>query len=320
MARFRGQMFIVTVVFLVGLVFVVQQVLLQYSYVDMPAEFQQTDYHLMKSVEDVLKEAVTSADICSDAEKNLEEAFMFLGEQTISGYSVNVEYSVNCSNWGNEFPEPGPVNARITIMSEKTETMNKMVVYSGGAFPCLCTPWTNQGCGLFGCPPSNMYQNRSCMPMACDIDEQCTPDPVNCAHKLYCAVKPSCGPTEADLMHLSNIFNAHAEMPAQSNYPYKLCCRLPGAFLGTDCAADDAAPFLNLYSVTNAHVERADLANYPNTACISGAVISCDWGAACNVFDINAACLASISADTNAHVSNCTGGGSFLTKICCWLT
>ena len=61
--RRKGQMFIVTIVFLVGLVFVVQQILLQYSYVDMPSSYKETDYYLLKSIEGVATQAVMMSSV-----------------------------------------------------------------------------------------------------------------------------------------------------------------------------------------------------------------------------------------------------------------
>ena len=45
---------------------------------------------------------------------------------------------------------------------------------------CTCSPWTNQGCGLNGCSPTEMHQTRTCTPSGCDNETQCVPDPVTC--------------------------------------------------------------------------------------------------------------------------------------------
>ncbi|MBM3303622.1 MAG: LamG domain-containing protein, partial [Candidatus Aenigmarchaeota archaeon] len=128
---------------------------------------------------------------------------------------------------------------------------------------------------------------------------------------LDCLIKASCDAAggETDVLHLSDLFNAHAELPSQPNYAYKVCCKAPPLTLGTDCASGGQS-FLNLSAATDAHVEKSSAGNYATGACISGAQIDCGYGADCSATGIPvgpAVCLASISADTNAHVANCTG-------------
>lgn len=177
----KGQMFIVTVVFLVGVVFVVQQILLQYSYLDLPSSYQHGDFHLMRSAEIITTRAVTVAGTCTEAEENLKTSLLFLAEQTAGGYSLDVDYSVNCTNWDNKFPEPGPVTANIRITSESSETTNTMVVYSKGAHACACNDWVDLGCSTnFGCSVNEMRKTRVCTPSFCELESMCVLDLPNC--------------------------------------------------------------------------------------------------------------------------------------------
>ncbi len=151
---------------------------------------------------------------------------------------------------------------------------------------------------------------------ACNgIDDNCD-DQIDeggvCSFK--CRVDTACQSWETDVLHISSLFNAHAELPPppQGNYPYKICCQGP-VTLGISCTA--GTTFLKLSSPTNAHVEKAMLYNYSEQACISGTLISCAYGSDCG----DDACLASISGDSNAHIANCTGDGSYPTKVCCSL-
>jgi hypothetical protein len=321
----KGQMFIVTVVFLVGVIFIVQQILLQYSYIDVQSSYKETDFHLMKSVEDVATQAVTVASTCTEAEKNLEESLLFLGEQTIGGYSLDVSYEVNCSNWGNTYPSPGPVSATIKITSEKTETKTDLIIYSEGSMPCSCDDWVNIGCGSAqGCSDGYMRRTRTCAPSLCQAESQCVADQITCG-ALQCRITGfglPCIGSEIDVLHISTLSNAHAELPTLSNYDYKVCCMGPGS-LGNDCSAGVNTAFLQLSSSTNAHVEQVGQPFYSTDACFSGVPVTCGYttnpSETCDDVQAGSACLVSMSGLVNAHVAECTGAG-YTTKVCCWIT
>lgn len=321
----KGQMFIVTIVFLVGVVFVVQQILLQYSYLDMPSTYRAGDFHLLKSAETIATRAVTVASTCLEAEKNLEESLLFLGDQAAGGYSLDVDYSVNCSNWGNKYPEPGPVTALIKVSSENSESTNNMVIYSTGAYPCACTDWQNMGCGTsFGCDTDlDVRRTRTCKPSYCNKETECITDIPTCTSITCRIAQPTdaCTPGEVDVLHISSFINAHTELPSLSNYDFKVCCM--GTNLDNDCNAGDATPFLVLSSQTNAHVEQVGLGLYTENVCLSGNSITCGYATApqtCTDLNYNAECIVSMSGNTNAHVSNCTGVGSYNTRVCCWIS
>jgi hypothetical protein len=321
----KGQMFIVTIVFLVGVVFVVQQILLQYSYVDMPSAYQGGDFHILRSAETIATRAVTVASTCFEAERNLEESILFLRDQVAGGYSLNVDYSVNCTNWGNMYPDPGPVSALIKVTSENSESTNNMVIYSTGAYPCACSNWRNQGCGpSFGCNTNlDVRKTRTCTPAYCGQESACITDILTCT-SITCRIAPpsdSCTAGEVDVLHMSSLMNAHAELPSSSIYDYKVCCM--GTNLDNDCSAGDAAPFLTLSSPTNAHVEETTVGIYTNDVCLSGNSITCGYASApqtCTDLNGNAECIVSMSGNTNAHVANCTGVGSYNNKACCWIS
>jgi len=319
-------MFIVTVVFLVGLVFVVQQILLQYSYINIPSSYQESDYHIMISTENMITKAVTMASSCSEASKNIEESLLFVGEQTTSGYSINVEYYMNCTNWNNAYPDPAPVPVTIKITSENTETINKLVIYSGGAIKCKCSDWVEKGCGsASGCDRFKMRKTRTCEPSLCDAESICVQDYMSCGY-LQCRVTASggmCSLEEVDVLHMSSLDGSGlAEILPDNNFNYKVCCQGPG--IGRDCTAGDATTFLDLESTTNARVEIPGGPNFNVNACISGNTISCGYttvlGHTCDDFNPGSACIVSISSTTNANVANCTGTGSYDTKICCLIT
>jgi len=143
----------------------------------------------------------------------------------------------------------------------------------------------------------------------------------NYVSQLYCNITPLCLYT--DVFHLSSMFNAHAELNSNSDYEYIACCReIYGEIVGTDCAAPDAEPILRLESETNSHVEKVSESTYPYEICLSGTDnynITCAYDSDCSAYET---CVASVSSteiglDTNLQVGNCTGSGSYTTKICC---
>jgi hypothetical protein len=142
--------------------------------------------------------------------------------------------------------------------------------------------------------------------------------PASAQAGLLCSVKTSCSTGETEVFHMSDLGNAHAELATQGNYPYKVCCGgAPG--LTTDCNQPGSEIILKLSQVTNAHAERSDLANYPNSVCLysSGGEIHCGYSTSCTNLGSNYACVATISADTNAHVSDCDGQNDYSIRVCC---
>ncbi|NQU79470.1 LamG domain-containing protein [Candidatus Woesearchaeota archaeon] len=143
----------------------------------------------------------------------------------------------------------------------------------------------------------------------------------NYVSQLFCEITTNCLYT--DVMHLSSLFNAHAELNTQSNYDYTICCRENfGEALGTDCAANDAEEIISLESITNSQVEKVSESNYANDVCLSPTSyynISCDYTTDCTGYDTCVASISSIESqsNTNLQIGNCTGSGSYATKICC---
>ena len=91
------------------------------------------------------------------------------------------------------------------------------------------------------------------------------------------------------------------------DYTFRVCSSLN---LG-DRTCNGNNVIIKLSDNFNAHVEKPSLNNYNVNVCSSG--ISCSYkSGSCSAGE---ECVASISGDTNAHVSDCTGG--YDTKLCC---
>lgn len=132
--------------------------------------------------------------------------------------------------------------------------------------------------------------------------------------ELTCAVRNvgagTCPETEKMVLRLSGQYNAHAGLVSSSNYPWAVCCSPSNLTVGSGTA------FLKLSVANNAHVEKITGSSYTQNASFSSTfgTVQCDYFSACPT---GTTCLASISADTNAHIASCEGASAYTTKVCC---
>ncbi len=126
-----------------------------------------------------------------------------------------------------------------------------------------------------------------------------------------CSVSTTCNSPDVVLFKISDTANAHAELPAQSNYTNLVCCTgVTG--LGNSCSGNYAV-VAKLSAVTNAHVQRSSLSDYANNACLSassGDITVAYQDTNCSGYDTT---VASMSDTTNAHVGD---GSAYTKKIC----
>jgi hypothetical protein len=143
------------------------------------------------------------------------------------------------------------------------------------------------------------------------------------AQLLSCTMSQTPCTAGVDVFHTSDSSNAHAELPSQSNYNNYVCCTgIQG--LGNSCSGSQGTDYdiiFRLSDQTNAHVERKILqtpAYNGNEACLS---VSDGNRVVCVFFQgtcpYGSACLASVSGDTNAHLTDCDDSSAYTTKVCC---
>ena len=128
---------------------------------------------------------------------------------------------------------------------------------------------------------------------------------------LSCKVTNSC-PSGVVVYRMSDLINAHAELPNQNNYPNLVCCTgVPG--LSNSCSGNYQT-VLKLSATTNAHVEQNTQNNYPNDVCLqipANGVIEIGYQQNnCNGYDTT---IGSMSGITDAHVGDAS---AYPTKIC----
>lgn len=113
-------MFIVTIVFLVGLIFTVQQALFQYSFLDLPAESEKNDYYIFNNVKDVVIRGISTAKDCTEAVENMEEIRAFMNKQILKGgYVLEMTLGFDCANWDTQSPF---LNLTIHLKGANTDT------------------------------------------------------------------------------------------------------------------------------------------------------------------------------------------------------
>jgi len=125
----KGQMFILTIVFLVGLIFSVQSLLLSYSYIDLSQGPQTSDSNIIMVISEAIRETIETTDFCSDAQGNLNELNTHIVTGMLSLYDIDISYSINCGRWDNPYPDPPPVEADVRIVGEATDTEAGLVFY-----------------------------------------------------------------------------------------------------------------------------------------------------------------------------------------------
>lgn len=127
----KAQMFILTMVFLVGLVFVIQQGFVNwFSYsMEFFTDVQKNDYYLLNNVKAMTEKTIENSQSCDEARESLNELKSFLQSHVFSGYFLEFRYRLNCAYWNNVPPNPNPLNVTIHITGENIDTSGNFFLY-----------------------------------------------------------------------------------------------------------------------------------------------------------------------------------------------
>jgi hypothetical protein len=129
MAR-KAQMFIVTTLFMIGLIFTVQQLIFQYTALDLSAPFRENSIYLLRNTKDVINATIRSTPDCADFSAKMKELKDFLDRRVpYGGYSLAIDYKLNCSKWTNAAPQPSPLNVTLQIVGKTSETASRVYLY-----------------------------------------------------------------------------------------------------------------------------------------------------------------------------------------------
>lgn len=126
----KAQMFIIAAIFLVGLVFSVQQLLFQYTALDISAPLRDNDIYLLKNTKSLVNQTIKTTQDCGDFSKKMEELDDFLDARIPSrGYILAIKYRLDCAHWDNSYPSTAPLNLTIQIIGKGSETSSTVYMY-----------------------------------------------------------------------------------------------------------------------------------------------------------------------------------------------
>ncbi len=129
----KGQLFLVAVVFMIGVVFAVQQSLFQYSTIEMAEAFGTRHVDLLDNMVGVVNATIRNTYYCNETkdsfQQRLEKLKTSLLEEHGREYSIEIAYSLNCSNWFNAQPNPSPLRITISVSGEGKEARGTFDFY-----------------------------------------------------------------------------------------------------------------------------------------------------------------------------------------------
>ena len=94
----KAQMFVVTMIFLAGLIFFVQQALFGYTALDLTEPFEADEFYTNENIRDIVDEIIEGSATSEEAnEKILEFTDFVKGEVVKRGYELKGDYLLDCS-------------------------------------------------------------------------------------------------------------------------------------------------------------------------------------------------------------------------------
>ena len=117
----KGQMFIISMVFLVGLTLAVQSNIGQYNFVHLSDTFKEHPGPLLATLTDDLQSAIRFSPNCLEARKRLQQLESIWESQHIGGINIDLTWTLNCDQW-----EEKPLQATIRLTSIQAETRSSL--------------------------------------------------------------------------------------------------------------------------------------------------------------------------------------------------
>lgn len=130
----KGQMFVVAMVFLVGLVFIVQQVLFQYTFLDISEPMRLNDVHTIRSLTADINKTIKMPLECDGSDDSFERYLEELDaaikkEETGRVYVIYITKSLDCNYWENQPPAENPLNISVRITGIGKDTVGSFKFY-----------------------------------------------------------------------------------------------------------------------------------------------------------------------------------------------
>ena len=229
--------------------------------------------------------------------------------------TVNPCNTWSCTSWS---PDPCPVSGTqtrtCTISNTCTVNINFKPAESQSCTPtatCTAADWSCTSWSPATCPTSGT-QTRTCTKTTnCLTDTGKPAESQSCTPPIAVSPPITTSPTCSDsstLFKLSSSTNAHASLYNDNTYTTRVCVN--GVTIN-DRTCNSNNVIIKLSNTLNAHVEKPNIGIYSQKVCSDD--ITCAYRTSCNGDE---QCVATISGDTNAHVSDCVNA-PFNTKLCC---
>lgn len=119
--KLKGQMFVITMIFLIAMVFSVQNLLFNYAEIDLSSPLQNRDSYLVDNIEHAFQQALDSSDDCEEASQNVIDLRNVITSSIKGGQEVRVTGNINCTSSG-DWPSSPELTIQVFINSEDGET------------------------------------------------------------------------------------------------------------------------------------------------------------------------------------------------------
>jgi parallel beta-helix repeat protein len=134
----KAQMFIVTIVFLAGVISAVQVSLFVYSGMDVSETIVSNDAFIYKNIKGIVNETVTSSASCTEARDSLNELRSFLNNREVQSieHVIDIDFMSECGNWNNLYPADPPIRMYVDVVSGagslQMTTKSELLIYRTG--------------------------------------------------------------------------------------------------------------------------------------------------------------------------------------------
>ena len=125
----KGQMFVITMIFLASMLFTVQSLLFTYNEIDLSHPPQNLDAYVVENMESLFQEALDSSTDCLEAKNNILLLKSIISEKISSGQEIRVTGNINCTTGGG-WPSSGPdLFIQVLITRGSGETWSSLELY-----------------------------------------------------------------------------------------------------------------------------------------------------------------------------------------------
>ena len=122
----------VTIIFIVMLLSIIYNLLIQYSAIDMVKPFDRNNFLIFTDIIRLVNKTIKATDSCETGRDNLKkrlEDISYHIEKNYPLFSVAFEYTVDCTKWDNKYPSEPPLNITLRVIGEGGDIQGKFKFY-----------------------------------------------------------------------------------------------------------------------------------------------------------------------------------------------